>query len=66
MKKNATEITYTSAQDELQNLLAELQDEKTDLDMLAGKVARARELITFCREKLRQTEQQVNQLLESQ
>jgi exodeoxyribonuclease VII small subunit len=58
-------LDYASAQTELQKLLQELQDEKTDLDQLAEKVARARELIQFCRERLRLAEVEVNKLLEN-
>ncbi|MEZ4919972.1 MAG: exodeoxyribonuclease VII small subunit [Saprospiraceae bacterium] len=60
-KKNQ-ELNYTEAYQELQQLVRELQEGKTDIDQLAGKVARANELIVFCRNRLRQTEAELDQL----
>ena len=57
-----TELTYEMAYAELRDLLAELQEGAVSIDDLTTKVARAQELVTFCREKLRQTEMAVQAL----
>jgi exodeoxyribonuclease VII small subunit len=48
--------TYEAAYTELQQILADVQDERVGIDDLAAQVARAALLIEYCREKLRQTE----------
>ncbi len=55
--------TYESALQELQQIVAQLQDEAIGMDDLSGKVKRAAELIKFCREKLRSTESEINEVL---
>ena len=60
--KNNIPLTYESANTELRALLSALQDESVSIDELAEKVERAHFLVQFCREKLRQTEDAVNQL----
>jgi exodeoxyribonuclease VII small subunit len=55
-KEKSVELNYESAYAELQRLLQELQEETVNIDELAAKVARAKDLILFCRERLRQTE----------
>ena len=57
-------MTYESALAEVQNIVNELQDATVSIDELTQKVARAAELIRFCREKLTKTEEQVNQLFQ--
>ncbi len=49
-------MSYDQAMEELQGLSQELQEGKVSIDNLSAKVDRAKELITFCREKLRSTE----------
>lgn len=56
--------TYESALAEVQSIVNELQEETVSMDDLSKKVARAAELIQYCREKLRATEQQVNSVFE--
>jgi exodeoxyribonuclease VII small subunit len=61
MKKQSTDntLTYEKAFAELQQIVQELQDETISIDLLSGKVARASELISFCKEKLRKTAEEV-------
>lgn len=61
---NAPELTYESAYAELQQIVQDLQGELVGIDDLAAKIARAQELIRFCRERLRQTEEEVGKLLD--
>ncbi len=64
MKKQEKEPTYASAQQELEKILIDLQDEKTTVDELAEKVRRAAFLIDLCKTRLRMTEEEVGQLLQ--
>jgi exodeoxyribonuclease VII small subunit len=56
-------ISYDSALSELQNIVAEIEGEEIGIDELSKKVKRAAELLKFCQEKLRQTEEDVNEIL---
>lgn len=60
MKKES----YESALVELQQIIQELQEGNTSMDDLADKSQRAKELIRFCKEKLRVTEEVVKALFE--
>jgi exodeoxyribonuclease VII small subunit len=60
MEKN---MTYEQAFDELKNIATEIEDETVSVDVLADKVKRASELITFCQSKLRSTESEVNKII---
>lgn len=56
MKEKADNISYATAYEELQQIVAALQQEQIGLDELPEKIARAGELVQFCREHLRKTE----------
>ena len=63
MAKNET-LTYTQAENELENIVAEL--EKSDcvnFDDIKAKVARATELLKFCNHSLHETDKEVENLL---
>jgi exodeoxyribonuclease VII small subunit len=62
MVKNKLPLTYDAAYTELRGILTALQEETVNIDDLADKVERAHILVQFCREKLRQTAEKVNQL----
>ncbi len=64
MKKEKEPLRYETAFAELQALLAEMQNETVGIDALAEKIARAQELIRFCRERLRESEAQAGKLFE--
>ena len=55
--------TYEAAYAELKQIAAEIENESVSVDVLAQKVKRASELITFCQTKLRSTEQEVNNII---
>lgn len=57
------EQTYEAAYAELKQIAAEIENESVSVDVLAAKVKRAAELITFCQTKLRSTEQEVNNII---
>lgn len=66
MKKQPdTSVTYESAFTELQQIVRELQEEAIGIDELTSKIARATELIRFCRERLRTTEDEIGKLTEA-
>ena len=56
--------TYEEALQELQQIVAQLQEDAVSVDELSEKVKRAAELIAYCREKLRKTEESLEGLLE--
>ena len=58
-----SQLTYESALKELQQIVSELQEEAIGMDVLAAKVKRAGVLIQFCREKLRDTEKEIEGLI---
>ncbi len=58
-------MTYEAAFQELQDIVEQLQQGTTAVDDLSDKAARAAELIAFCKEKLRGTEENLKQLFES-
>lgn len=58
------DLNYQKAIDELQEISRAIENETIPLDDLAKKVKRASELISFCREKLRSTEDEVNKIID--
>jgi exodeoxyribonuclease VII small subunit len=56
-------LTYDGAMAELQAIVAEIEDEEISIDDLSVKVKRAAELLQYCQQKLRQTEDDVNKVL---
>lgn len=58
------QTTYESAYKELQQIAREIEQETVSVDVLAAKVARASELISFCQNKLRSTELEVTKIIE--
>jgi exodeoxyribonuclease VII small subunit len=56
-------MTYEQAFEELRVIASEIEDETVSVDVLAEKVKRASELITFCQAKLRSTEVEVNKII---
>jgi exodeoxyribonuclease VII small subunit len=56
-------MTYEKAYTELQEIITAIETGDVSVDLLAEKVKRAAELITFCKEKLTATEQDVQQIL---
>ncbi len=59
----AEKFSYEKAKAELEEILDELERGETGIDTLAKHVKRAAELIRQCREKLRNTEKEVDNVL---
>ena len=58
------EIKYTEAYEELQDIVADIEEGEISVDELSKKVKRATELIRMCKSKLTETEGDVNKILE--
>lgn len=60
----AEQINYMEAFQELQDIVAAMEDGEIDLDNLSEKVKRASFLIGICKNKLTSTEENVQQILQ--
>ena len=58
-----TAIGYAAAMAELEAILAEIEAEDVDVDLLAAKVKRAAELIEVCRRRIDDTRVQVEEIV---
>jgi exodeoxyribonuclease VII small subunit len=58
-----TNLTYDSAYRELAQIAKDIENETVTVDVLAEKVKRAAELITYCQAKLRSTETEVSKII---
>ncbi len=56
-------LNYQEAFAELERIVKEIEHESVNVDELADRVKRASVLIALCREKLKATEVDVNQIL---
>ncbi|KPK46021.1 MAG: exodeoxyribonuclease VII [Nitrospira bacterium SM23_35] len=61
MRKN--KLTYTSAITELEKIVEEIESGEIDVDVLTEKAKRASELIKFCKDRLRNTQKEVEKTL---
>lgn len=59
-------MTYEAAMRELQDIVDALQENSLGIDDLSERLQRAAELIAFCREKLRSTDQEINDLFSTE
>jgi exodeoxyribonuclease VII small subunit len=58
-----TTLTYEQAYKELAAIASEIENETISVDVLAEKVKKASQLITFCQTKLKSTETEVNKII---
>lgn len=56
-------LTYKEAVTELEEIIAQMENEEMDVDDLTAKVKRASILLKFCREKLFDTESEVEKII---
>ncbi len=59
------ELTYKKAIEEIESIVAKLENNKMDVDELSESVKRVTELIQFCRDKLTKTSAEVESTLRS-
>ncbi len=57
------EIKYSEAVEELNQILADLEAERIDVDQVSVKVKKAVELIKLCRQKIENTEMEVKKIV---
>jgi exodeoxyribonuclease VII small subunit len=63
MKNANTQPSYAEALAELEQIQVQLEGNQVSIDELASKVARANFLVQYCRGRLRQTEEQLKEIL---
>jgi exodeoxyribonuclease VII small subunit len=56
-------FTYNEAMAEVEEILEKIENEELDVDDLAEKVKRVSVLLKICKDKLRKTNDQVEQIL---
>jgi len=57
------QMTYSLALTELEQIISEIESEEINVDILAEKVRKAAYLIKFCKDRLRNTEEEVKKIL---
>jgi exodeoxyribonuclease VII small subunit len=55
--------TYQEALDEVEDILAKIENEELDIDELSEKVKRVSFLLKFCKDKLHKTNEEVEKIL---
>ena len=58
------EPTYNEAMAEMEEILEKIEDGELDVDELSGKVKRASELLRLCQSKLRDTEEEIDKIID--
>lgn len=58
-------VKYADAIREIEQILEKLRTEQLDVDTLAAEVKRASELISACKSRLTEVEQEVGKILEA-
>lgn len=56
-------VTYNEAISEIEEILEKIENEELDVDELAEKVKRVSTLLKICKDKLQNTNEQVEQIL---
>jgi exodeoxyribonuclease VII small subunit len=62
-KSSDESIPYQDAINELEEILSEIETGEADVDVLSEKVKRALFLISYCRAKLKHTDDEVRKLI---
>ena len=57
------DIGYAAALTELESILAEIEDDAVDVDVLAARVRRAAELLRVCRDRITAARDEVGQIV---
>lgn len=58
------EITYTEAKKEIEKIVDLIDSDELDVDQLSKYVKRASQLVTFCKQKLSETDEELQKILE--
>lgn len=57
-------VSYQEAYNELQTILSQIENDELDVDELTKNVKKASELIKFCKDKLFETETEIEKIIE--
>jgi len=57
------QISYNEAYEELQTILEDIKERNVDVDELAAKVKRARELINLCEKRIKKAEMEIEEIV---
>jgi len=58
-------LTYNSAIEEIEQIIAKIENDEYSIDILAEKVKRISVLINYCKEKLHNTEEELDKVLKN-
>lgn len=58
-----SQLTYTQASTELEEIVKKMQDPECSIDDLAAYTKKAKELLTVCKHKLTATDEEVKKIL---
>jgi exodeoxyribonuclease VII small subunit len=61
--KEPAQLSYEQALSELKKIAEAIENESVSIDELADKVKRASELVEYCKEKLRNTEAELDKVI---
>jgi exodeoxyribonuclease VII small subunit len=56
-------LSYNEAIEEIEQIIAKIENDEFSIDELADKVKRISFLINYCKEKLRNTEEELDKIL---
>ena len=56
-------VSYKEAVIEIEEIIRQLENNELDVDELSDKVKRVSQLVTLCKEKLHNTEQEIDKIL---
>lgn len=59
----AKKLSYTDAIEEIEQIINKIENDEYSIDELAEKVKRISFLINYCKEKLRNTEEELDKIL---
>ena len=61
----AKQLSYKEAIEEIEQIIAKIENDEFSIDELADKVKRISFLINYCKEKLRNTEEELDKILKN-
>ncbi|MBP5278302.1 MAG: exodeoxyribonuclease VII small subunit [Prevotella sp.] len=60
------QVKYEEAMRQLEEIVAKIENNELDIDQLTTQLKKAKELISFCKEKLVKTDEEIKQIIEEQ
>ena len=63
MNMSKQNVSYKEAITEIDEILKQLENNELDVDELSEKVKRVSQLVTLCKDKLRNTEEEIDKIL---